>query len=120
MKHYRDVRKRGIDLMMRIVDCLPEGLILQAAEDLRLLSKDRRSLSSDGEENMDFIFDRAIPTSPGRRNDGLRRCVTGETGDFSRGGEKYLTSHRAPVFSFTRLWARGWLPRAITGSAEKR
>lgn len=64
LKKYKLIRGKSMPLMNRLSQTLPKELILQAAEDLRMLAKDRRTLRFEDEDETAFLMDRAIHDIP--------------------------------------------------------
>ncbi|MBK8575439.1 MAG: hypothetical protein IPN90_07115 [Elusimicrobia bacterium] len=85
--------------MTRVANSLPEGLLLQAASDLRLLLKDGRFISSIENEEIAIISDRAIHDIPWPRTRWIEHLCADEPGTFSQEELSYLVAHRDPIFS---------------------
>jgi hypothetical protein len=93
----------GAPLMTRAAEGLPEGLLLQAGEDLRLLVKGGRFLSADGENDLNFVFDRAIHDIPWPRARWIEQLCDNGTGHYSAEERSFLAGHRDPVFSIYEI-----------------
>lgn len=85
--------------MTRAADGIPDDLLMAAAGDLRLLANDRRHLSANGEEDVNFILDRAIHDIAWPRARWIELLCDGEVGSFPAEDHAYLAAHREPVFS---------------------
>jgi len=97
LRRYKKIRARGMMLMTRVQNALPDGLILQAAEDLRMLKKGALDLRS--EDELAFVSDRAIHDIPWPEKRWIESVL--DDPDFSLVPEErdYLEAHRSPFFS---------------------
>lgn len=111
LNRYRRSRELGSPLLSRVADDLPEGLIRQAANDLRLLAKDGRSLTATTMEDMAIVCDRAIHDMPWPRARWIEHICDDKPGDFSPEELSYLVAHRGPIFSLYEVLERGHCSR---------
>jgi len=63
LRRYKKIRQLGMPLLTRVAQTVPRELFFQAAEDLRMLSKDKTIIMKN-EDEVNFIMDREIHDIP--------------------------------------------------------
>ena len=98
LRRYKKIRQLGMPLLTRVAQTVPRELFFQAAEDLRMLSKDKTIIMKN-EDEVNFIMDRAIHDIPWPEQRWIEQICKNRIQDYTPEQQTFLKAYLQPYIS---------------------